>query len=254
MVRAYGVSEAGRVRKTNEDAFVADIDVRLFAVADGMGGHSAGEVASRLAIDALAEFIRRSAADAELPRLAGIDSTLSYQGNRLRTAVQLANRSVVNAAVGNPDYEGMGATLVGLLVSDSRMTIAHVGDSRLYLVADGGIEQLTRDDSWVETLMAQDPTLGPADFAAHPMRNVLTNVLGSRQDVEVHVAERALLGGETMLLTSDGVHGVLSADVLADILLRTPDVEQSARTLIATALDRGSRDNVTAVVVRYEAA
>ena len=253
MVRACGVSEAGRVRKTNEDAFVADTDVRLFAVADGMGGHSAGEVASRLAIDALADFIRRSTTD-PVPTASTADPALSHHGNRLRTAVQLANRSVVRAAADDPDYEGMGATIVGLLVHDSAMTIAHVGDSRLYLVVNGDIEQLTRDDSWVEILMAQNPSLGPADFKDHPMRNMLTNVLGARENVDVHVAERGLRGGETILLTSDGVHGVLPPDVLRDIVLKTTDVEQSARTLIATALDRGSRDNVTAVVVRYEAA
>jgi len=134
------------------------------------------------------------------------------------------------------------------------MAIVHVGDSRLYLVADGRIEQLTRDDSWVETLLDQDPTLERADLAHHPMRNVLTNVLGAREEVDVHVAERDLQGGEVMLLCSDGVHGVLTPQALRDILIQTPDVEESARAVIATAMDHGSRDNVTALVVRYEGA
>ena len=161
MVRACGVSEAGRVRKTNEDAFVADTDARLFAVADGMGGHSAGEVAARLAIEAVTAFMRRPA-EGSADAASDGDSSLSYHALRLRTALQFANRRVVSAAAGVPGYEGMGSTIVGLLLHESAMTVAHVGDSRLYLVADGGIEQLTRDDSWVETLLAQNPAL--SDF------------------------------------------------------------------------------------------
>jgi serine/threonine protein phosphatase PrpC len=254
VVRACGVSDAGRVRKTNEDAFVADADTRLFAVADGMGGHNAGEVAARLAIDAVLEFVRRSAEDTDFTWPIGFEPALSVGANRLRTAAHLANRIVLRAAASREDYQGMGSTLVGLLVDGSRMAVVHVGDSRLYVVAGGRIEQLTRDDSWVETLLEQDPTLERADLAHHPMRNVLTNVLGGREDVDVHVAERDLRGGEVMLLCSDGVHGVLAADVLRDILMQTPDVEQSAQAIIATAMEHGSRDNVTAIVVCYEAA
>jgi serine/threonine protein phosphatase PrpC len=252
VVRACGVSDAGRVRKTNEDVFVADAERRLFAIADGMGGHNAGEVAARLAIDAVADFIRRSADDTDLPWPIGFEPSLSVDANRLRTAAHLANRSVLRTAASHEDYQGMGSTLVGLLVDRSHMAIVHVGDSRLYMVAGGRIEQMTRDDSWVETLLDQDPTLERAQLAHHPMRNVLTNVLGAHEDIDVHVAERDLQGGEVMLLCSDGVHGVLAPDALREILTETSDVELSARTLIATAMDRGSRDNVTAVVVRYE--
>jgi len=254
MIRASGVTEAGTVRDHNEDAFVNDVAARLFAVSDGMGGQNAGEVASRVAIDAMTEFINRSAADPDLTWPHGLDAGLSLDGNRLRTAVMLANRSVRRAAAAEPEYEGMGATVVGLMVDDRRLTVAHVGDSRLYLVSDGTIEQLTRDDSWVETLLDQNPALLPRDLANHPMRNVLTNVLGAREDVDVHMAERALRGGEIMLLCSDGVHGVLTPETLRDLLTRSADVELTARAVIAMAMERGSRDNVTAVVVRYEAA
>ena len=253
MVHASGVSDVGRVRRTNEDAFVADTEVCLFAVADGMGGHGAGEVASRLAIEAVSGFIRRSAKKTDSPWLWDIDRTLSVDGNRLRTAIYLANRHIFRAAESNNAYRGMGTTIVGLLVSGSRMSIGHVGDSRLYVLGDGKLEQVTHDDSWAATILAQDPTIGPADIAHHPMRHVLTNVLGAREDVDIHLTERELKGGDVILLCSDGLHGVMDSDAVRDVLLRTPDVEGAARQLVETAMERGSRDNVTALLVRYEA-
>jgi serine/threonine protein phosphatase PrpC len=253
LVHASGLSDIGRVRKTNEDAFVADPDVRLFAVADGMGGHGAGEVASRLAIEAVSGFIRGSAGNADFTWPCDIDRTLSFDGNRLRTAIYLANRYIFRASESNDEYRGMGTTIVGLLVNGSRMSIGHVGDSRLYVFGEGQLEQVTHDDSWVATVLAQDPKIDPADIARHPMRHVLTSVLGAREHVDIHITERDLKGGEVMLLCSDGLHGVMDGDAVRDVLLRTPDVESAARRLVEAALERGSRDNVTALIVRYEA-
>ena len=252
MVRACGVSDVGRVRKTNEDTFVSDLEIRLFAVADGMGGHDAGEVASRLAIDAISGFIRRSANDSDFSWPYGIDRALSMDGNRLRTAIHLANRRIFRTAENNDDYNGMGTTIVGLLVNGARISIGAVGDSRLYLLSNGSLEQLTHDDSWAATILAHDPRLAPADIANHPMRNVLTNVLGARESVDIHLAERDLAGGETILLCSDGLHSVMDNAAVADVLTHASDVEDAARRLVETALDRGSRDNVTALVVIYE--
>ena len=121
------------------------------------------------------------------------------------------------------------------------------------MLSEGTLEQLTHDDSWAATILAQDPKLGPADIAQHPMRNVLTNVLGAREHVDIHLVERDLKGGEIILLCSDGLHGALEADAVRDVLLGTPEVEGAAQRLVTTAMDRGSRDNVTALVVRYEA-
>jgi protein phosphatase len=243
----------GRVRKTNEDTFVSDLETQLFAVADGMGGHSAGEVASRLAIETITTFVQRSAADTDFSWPYGLDQTLSFDGNRLRTAIHLANRRVFRAAESTDDYSGMGTTIVGALINGGRLSVAHVGDSRCYLLADGQLQQLTHDDSWAATILAQDPSLTPEDIARHPMRNVLTNVLGAREQVDVHLSERRLRGGEILMLCSDGLHGSLSADDLRGIMAGTPDVALAAQTLVTTAMDRGSRDNVTALVVRFEA-
>jgi protein phosphatase len=241
------------VRRTNEDAFVADMEVCLFAVADGMGGHGAGEVASRLAIEAVSGFIRRSTEKTDSPWLWDLDPTLSVDGNRLRTAIYLANRHILRASESKEEYRGMGTTIVGLLVSGSRMSIGHVGDSRLYVLGDGTLEQVTHDDSWAATILAQDPTIAPADIAHHPLRHVLTNVLGVREEVDIHLTERDLKGGEVILLCSDGLHGVMDSDAVRDVLLSTPDVEGAARRLVETAIERGSRDNVTALLLRYEA-
>lgn len=254
MIRACGISDTGRVRKSNEDKFVSDPEFRLFAVADGMGGHSAGEVASALAIETVQGFIHRSANDTDFSWPYGLDKTLSFDGNRLRTAVHLANRRVFRAAESTDDYGGMGTTIVGMLIGDGRISVAHVGDSRVYLLANDHLAQLTFDDTWAATILAQDPSLDPAEIARHPMRNVLTNVLGARDHVDVHLTECPLSPGDTLLLCTDGLHGIVDADSLKVLLEKTTDVEATARTLIDAALEGGGRDNVTALVVRYEAA
>jgi protein phosphatase len=254
VIQACGISDTGRVRTTNEDKFISDPEFRLFAVADGMGGHSAGEVASRLAIETVAGFIHRSANEVEFSWPYGLDKTLSFDGNRLRTAVHLANRKVFRTAESSDDYDGMGTTFVGMLVNDGRVSVAHVGDSRVYLLSSDHLAQLTFDDTWAATILAQDPTLDPAEIARHPMRNVLTNVIGARDHVDVHLTEAPVSPGDIMLLCSDGLHGVLDGDTIKGLLTRHTDVKAAARALIDAALDGGGRDNVTALVVRYEGA
>jgi PPM family protein phosphatase len=253
VVQACGVSDVGRVRRTNEDSFVSDPDVGLFALADGMGGHDAGEVASRLAIEVVTAFIRRSATDTDLSWPCGIDRALSLDGNRLRTAIHLANRRIFRASEGNDDYSGMGTTIVGVLVNGSHISVGHVGDSRVYLISNGVIEQLTHDDSWAATVLAHDTRLTPTDIANHPMRHVLTSVLGVREQVEIHLSEREIKSGDTLLLSSDGLHGILDGEAITSAMLAAPDVAAAARQLVATAIEHGSRDNVTALVIRYGA-
>lgn len=261
MTRAFGVSDKGRVRKGNEDAFVCADDVQLFIVADGMGGHSAGEVASQLAIEAIVGFIRRSAEGSEFSWPYGIDPKLSFDGNRLRTAIYLANRRVFRAAEANDDYTGMGTTVVcALLAGDKserldkldKLIVGHVGDSRLYMKSDAGLQQLTRDDSWAATILANELGADKAALSKHPMRNVLTNVLGARDHTDVHLAEVPLMGNERLLLCSDGLHSVLDDRAIDELLTANAGVEPAARALVAAALDGGSRDNVTALLVQCD--
>jgi protein phosphatase len=146
----------------------------------------------------------------------------------------------------------MGTTFVGMLVNDGRVSVAHVGDSRVYLLSSDHLAQLTFDDTWAATILAQDPSLDPAEIARHPMRNVLTNVIGARDHVDVHLTEAPVAPGDIMLLCSDGLHGVLDSDTIQGILTKHVDVNAASRALIDAALDGGGRDNVTALVVRYE--
>jgi protein phosphatase len=254
MLTAGAVSDIGPVRKTNEDAFVVDLALSLFCVADGMGGHDAGEVAAALALEAITAFIGRSATDTDFSWPYGIDRTLSYAGNRLRTAVYLANRKVFRTAENSIDYNGMGTTVVGALIDGAHMAVAHVGDSRLYLVRRGRIVQLTADDSWAATILAQDPRMTAADIARHPMRNMLTSVIGARERVDIHLSEHDLEDGDVVLLSSDGLHGAVDEGTLAQIAAGQREVQVAARQMVDAALDAGGRDNVTALVVRFEGA
>ena len=253
MILAHAVSDAGPVRKNNEDSCAVESDLQVFVVADGMGGHSAGEVASRLAVEALVGFMRRSHDDSEISWPYGVDPVLSFHANRLRTAINLANRRVFRAAESHDDYTGMGTTVVAAVITGNRLTVGNVGDSRLYLMADGSLQQLTEDDTWAATILKQQNGHQTVLTAHHPMRHVLTNVLGAREQTDIHVIERDLAGGETLLLCSDGLYGVISDREIKHMLSDSRDAARAADRLVHAAVDRGTRDNVTALVVRYEA-
>lgn len=248
MLRAFGASDKGAVRATNEDQFAIDESLELCVVADGMGGHNAGEVASRMAVSGVVEFVGR------VPRMhwpAGFDASLSEEANLLRTAIHLANVKIFETASRDGQYAGMGTTIVVSLVTGSRLTVAHVGDSRLYLATAHGIRQVTRDDSWLATVLAQDPDADPAVLRNHPMRNALTNVVGARPRTDVHIAEERLTGESHLLLTTDGVHGVLSDGQLEQLVRRARDLPALAADIVSAAIAAGSRDNCTAVIARY---
>jgi PPM family protein phosphatase len=250
MLASFGISEAGPVRVNNEDCFLSDDALSLYVVADGMGGHAAGEVASRLAVDAIDRFIRGAQDPAEVQSTCGIDPRLSYTSNRLRTAICLANKRVCEAAEAHPEYSGMGTTVVCALLDGGTVTIGHVGDSRLYVLADGKLMPQTQDDTWAAFLLANANESGITP-EQHPLRNVLTNVLGAREDADIHITERELTHGQMLLLCTDGVHGVLDDDELCVIMSAGRDPDAIAKAVVAAAFDRGSRDNATAIVVRY---
>ena len=254
MVLAQAVSDTGPVRKNNEDSWAVEDDLQLYVVADGMGGHSAGEVASRLAVEALVGFIRRSHEDTDVSWPYGVDPTHSLQANRLRTAINLANRRVFRAAESHDDYTGMGTTVVAALVARDRLIIGSVGDSRLYLLSRGVLAQLTKDDTWAATMLAEHGSGDPLALAHHPMRHVLTNVLGARDSTNVHMSEHALTAGDTVMLCSDGLYGAVDDPTLLNLMQQGGDVGAIADRLVKIAIEKGTRDNITALVVRYEAA
>jgi serine/threonine protein phosphatase PrpC len=253
MITAHGVTHPGRVRPSNEDAMHWDIANGVFVVADGMGGHQAGEVASQLAIETIRAFLASTKGDRDLTWPYGFNPSLSFNGNRLLTAVKLANRRVYQAGEEEQTYSGMGTTIVAAMIEQDKLTFCGVGDSRLYVLKLESFDQLTHDDSWVATVLAKEPGVDESTLARHPMRHVLTNVVGARDETEVEIGERTLESGETLLLCSDGLHGTLDDATMQLILGEADTVAEMADRLIVTALERNASDNVTALLVRYTA-
>jgi PPM family protein phosphatase len=252
MLQAHGVTHPGHVRQNNEDALFWDPNLGLFVVADGMGGHNAGEVASSLAVEAITGFLVRTRECEEFTWPYGLDPRLSYPGNRLMTSIKLANRRVFKAGESRNDYTGLGTTVVAALIEGDQLIFSGVGDSRIYAYANGRLDQITEDDSWIATVLAREQGKDEATFASHPMRHVLTNVLGAREPMEMAVSERAMTNGETLLLCSDGLHGALEDKILEGVLASGKPVDALADDLVRLALERDGADNITALVVRYE--
>ena len=251
MFTAHGASHPGNVRKINEDSWRIDPDLGVFLVADGMGGHNAGEVASEMAVDTILSFLRRTYEGDDVTWPYGIDPRLSFEGNRIMTAIRLGNRRVFKAAESRDEFTGMGTTVVAALIDGDRLVFAGVGDSRLYALSRGEFIQLTTDDSWVATLRKGDPANEVA--AKHPMRHVLTNVVGAREQVDLEVLERQLVDGDVLLLCSDGLHGELDDPAMAAVLRESADARSLAEKLVQMTLQRRAADNVTALVIKYTA-
>jgi protein phosphatase len=204
-------------------------------------------VASRLAVESIENFMRRTTSDDDVTWPYGIDASMSFDGNRLRTAVQLANRRVFKAAEDQEDYSGMGTTVVAVLVRDHQVVVASVGDSRLYAWSEGTLRQLTIDDSWAAAVEKHGPA--PGGPAKPSMRHVLTNVIGAQGSVEFDVMERATVAEERLLLCSDGLHSEISDEVISEVLSGSAAPEAMAAALIERTLATPARDNVTAVVI-----
>ena len=253
MIDVFGLSDIGPVRENNEDCLGWDLELKLFVVADGMGGEAAGEVASSIALDTIVEFVQQTEAGDDFTWPFGLDPTLSDGANRLRTALLLANHRILSLAGTTQEYMGMGTTAVCALLSGARLTIAHVGDSRLYLFTNGTLTLMTQDDSLAVpiALAERGDQLNQAAVAIGPSRHVLTNVLGARPDTEVHISEQELADDALILLCSDGLHGAVTDSTLQDVLRRSDDLENLSRALIDTALEQGTRDNVTALLIKY---
>jgi serine/threonine protein phosphatase PrpC len=247
VLRAYGTSDPGRVRPSNQDRFAIDEPLGLLIVADGMGGHRAGDVAAMLAVDTVLGYMRSTAGTDEPSWPFGFERSISRDGNRLRTAILFANLRVVESSGRIRDHAGMGTTIVAALVVGGRLSIGHVGDSRLYRVTDRAVRQITRDDSWVAETIARHPDVDPEAFAHRPESRALTNVLGLRACADVHVAEEPIAPGDALLLTTDGVHDLLSERKLGR-LIDEYDPAEAPGAIVRCAIARGSRDNCTAVV------
>ena len=229
-----GKTDPGRKRRRNEDAFV--LEPPLFAVADGMGGAQAGEVASRLAAAAFREFH-------EADDLAPDD--------RLRALVQEANRRIYDRARADTGATGMGTTLTAALLEDGDVTIGHVGDSRAYRLRDGQLEQLTEDHSLVADLM-RSGRLTPEEAETHPQRSVITRALGTDPEVDVDTMTVEASPGDVFLLCSDGLTTMVADEDILELVARAGSLEDAARALVKAANKGGGEDNVTVVLFAVE--
>lgn len=251
MIASAGLTDIGRRRQLNEDAMFVDDDSGLYVVADGMGGHNAGEVASKLAVETVSKFVRRSGDDEEITWPYGVDPAISINANRLRTAIMLANKRVWKEADNREDYTGMGTTIVTGLAEEDNIILCGAGDSRAYRLRDDAFDQITTDDSWVQVALTEG-LLQAEEAENHPMKNIITKAVGAKQNIELTVQEETLEDGDMYLLCTDGLHGMLTRTEILEILMtKKDDLEQAVQSLIAAANENGGKDNVTAVVLRY---
>ena len=246
-------TDKGLRRDTNEDSLVVRDDLGLFVVADGMGGHAAGEIASQAAIEGIVAFVEATVAvspDQTWP--IPFNPTQSVNANRLDAGFRMADRRIAAEAAASTELRGMATTAVAALVTDDKVTLAHVGDSRVYRLRQGRLEQLTRDHSWVEEQIRAG-TLTASAARAHPWRNIVTRALSGSEDLDVDICELTLEPSDRILLCSDGVFAVLNDDQIRDILRDHADLDAVCDALITGANDGGGPDNVTAVVFEVHA-
>ena len=242
-------TDRGLVRPNNEDFWGSAPELNLFVLSDGMGGLEAGEVASRLAVDTVLAHCRAAAANSSLPFAGESIPGVSDVSNRLASAVRVANGKIHDEAMRKQASQGMGATLVAVQFTDGRMSIAHVGDSRVYRVRDRNIEQLTQDHSFVgEQIRQGNMTQEQAD--ATNLKNVLIRALGIDPDVEVDAGEELVMDTDTILLCSDGLTRELSDAQIGEILVDAEDSQEAADELVECAKQAGGGDNITAIVLR----
>ena len=228
-ITTAAVTDLGRVRARNEDSFLIDEDASLYAVADGMGGHAAGDVASQTAVAALRDTFAET--------------------RSVLAAVQSANRAVIERAAAEPEKTGMGTTMTAAHIRGTALLVGHVGDSRLYRLRDGALQQITRDHTVAQDIIDAG-RLTKMDAMQHPASSMLTRSLGSRPIVQVDVVEDLITAGDLLLLCSDGLTGMITDADLAAMLGQDKTLAQLAHELVEAANLRGGLDNITALLVR----
>ncbi len=233
--RVHGLTDVGRRRENNQDQLLVDHERDVYAIADGMGGHAAGEVASSIAIQALSETIAEPSGET-VDRL-------------LVDAFQEGNRRICESVLARGEWRGMGTTIVALVRRNDKVIIGHVGDSRTYLLRDGVLAQLTDDHSWVAEQVRMG-LLTDEEAHKHPMRNIVTRAMGNRLELEVDVSEQAVQPGDVFLLCSDGLNSMIGDDLIGDILTANrEDPVEACRALIDAANEHGGDDNITVIVL-----
>ncbi len=245
-LRASGLSDVGRARPINEDAYAIDDALGLYVVADGMGGHGHGDVASQLAVDAIRKAVRKDRSG--LRRWWPFGRRRARGGESLVRAMRRANERLLVEVERDSSLTGMGTTVVALLLDGPRAVLAHVGDSRAYRVREGRLEQLTLDHTWVAEQITAG-LLSEEQARQHPLKSVVTRALGGDRDVEVESLEVGLAPGDLLLLCTDGLTSMLTDQQLERRLCDYASLDELCCGLIEDANEQGGRDNVTALAL-----
>jgi protein phosphatase len=249
-IEVSGQTDVGRKRVHNEDSFAVIPEYGLYIVADGMGGHASGEVASKMAIDTLQDFFAATADDPERTWPYKMDRAKGYEENRLIAGIKLCNLRIFESAQRNAKQRGMGTTIVSLFAVEGGYYVAHVGDSRIYRIRDRRIEQLTEDHSLLNDYKKMK-RLTEEEIANFPHKNVIVRALGMKDTVKVDTRFETPVEGDMLLLCSDGLSGPVDDQSIVDILSGCNDLTTGTQRLIAAANERGGPDNITCVLARW---
>jgi protein phosphatase len=246
-----GLSDVGRVRTNNEDSFRIVEELGLFILSDGMGGEAHGEVASAMAVEAIQKYCEAEKEDSGVTVLEAVPENWTSQTRRLRNAVRQANHQIFQSAQKNSEQRGMGATVTTAWLKEARLSIAHVGDSRAYLLRSGNLQQLTNDHSLVAEQVRRG-LITPQQAEESEMQSVLLRALGAHPEVEVDVDEVEVFPRDVLLMCSDGLTRMVTEPEIAGTLQAETVPEAAAEKLISLANESGGVDNVTVIVVRFE--
>lgn len=249
-IEVAGHTDVGRKRSHNEDSFAVFAEHGLYVVADGMGGHASGEVASRMAIDTLRDFFAHTDDDPEKTWPYKMDRSKGYEENRLITGIKLSNLRIYQSAKDNPQQRGMGTTVVALFVVEDGVYVAHVGDSRVYRIRDGKMVQLTEDHSLLNDYKKMKK-LTQEEIESFPHKNVIVRALGMKDTVKVDTRFEQPQHNDIILLCSDGLAGPVSDEDVLKIVVGNPDLQTCAHRLVDAANEAGGPDNITAVLTRW---
>ncbi|MGI8908550.1 MAG: Stp1/IreP family PP2C-type Ser/Thr phosphatase [Candidatus Sumerlaeaceae bacterium] len=251
-LHSFGITDVGLKRTHNEDNFFRSDELGLYLVADGMGGHAAGEVASSAAIEAIVGFAERHSRDDALTWPFGFDQRLSAPANALVSGIRLANQTLFSMQQERPELNGMGTTIATLRIAEGEATLAHVGDSRVYRMRGDDLTQLTSDHSWVNEQL-QKNIITAEEARNHRYKNVITRALGNRTDLEIDVRNEPVEAGDRFLVCSDGLSGMVEDWEMREVLtVAETDLRGAANKLVALANEAGGHDNISVVLIRCE--
>jgi protein phosphatase len=253
-IRYAAKTDVGMKRTHNEDYFSLIEDEQLFLVADGMGGHASGEVASKMAAETIGEFYQRTREDEDATWPYKMDRSLSYVENRLVCAVKLANLRIFETSCRDIRYKGMGTTIVSTMVSGDKAYVGHVGDSRVYRIRGGAIQQITRDHSLLEDYKEAKPDMTEEEERNFPHKNVITRALGMRETVQVDIKAHQIQSGDLFILCSDGLSGMVPDEQILYIASNAKSLERAVAELVDAANRAGGTDNVTTLLLQCLAA